>query len=88
MPAIRRPDEPAKTCKKTAPILITQAIAKVNLLPSLSARYPLPIAPKNPPIDAAVLKAICQEALMMCLPAKIYPKSFWNEGTDMTPLDS
>jgi hypothetical protein len=86
--AIRKPDDPAKTCMKTAPILITQEIAKVSLLPSLSARYPLPIAPKNPPIDAAVLNAICQGALVMYLPSKIYPKSFWNEGTEMTPLES
>lgn len=84
----RRPDEPAKTCMKTAPILTTQAIANVNLLPSLSARYPLPIAPKNPPMEAAVLKAICQEALMMYLPSKLYPNSFWNEGTEMTPEES
>jgi hypothetical protein len=73
---------------KTAAILTMQAIANVNLFPSLSARYPHPIAPKNPPIDAAVLKAICQGALMMNLPSKRYPKSLWNAGTDMTPFDS
>jgi len=73
---------------KTAPILTTHAIANVGLLPSLSARYPLPIAPKNPPMDEAVLKAICQEALIMYSPSKLYPNFFLNEGTEMTPVES
>jgi hypothetical protein len=73
---------------KTAAILTMHAIANVNLLPSLSVRYPHPIAPKKPPIDAAVLKAICQGALMMYLPSKRYPKSLWKAGTDMTPFES
>jgi hypothetical protein len=50
----------AKICMKTAPILTMQPIPNVILLPSLSARYPDPMAPKNPPIEDEVLKAICQ----------------------------
>jgi hypothetical protein len=50
----------AKICMKTGPILTMHPIPNVTLFPSLSARYPEPIAPKKPPIGEEVLKAICQ----------------------------
>lgn len=87
-PARRTPGWWAKTWMKTAPMLRTHPRARVNRFPSLSPRYPVTIAPKNPPVDAAVLKAICQLALMMNWLSNRYPKSFWKEGTDITPLDS
>lgn len=55
----------AKTCMKTAPILIMHPTSNAFLLPNISARYPDHIARKNPPIDAVVLKAICQLAPAM-----------------------
>jgi hypothetical protein len=50
---------------KTATILIKHVIPSVILFPSLSAMYPEPIAPKKPPIEDAVLNAICHPALTM-----------------------
>jgi hypothetical protein len=64
-PAISIPGCPANICMKTAPILMIQPIPNVFLFPILSARYPEPMAPKKPPIDDAVLNAICQLALTM-----------------------
>jgi hypothetical protein len=73
---------------KTAAMLITQPIASVVFFPNLSAKYPDPIAPKKPPIDAVVLNAICQLALIIYAPSKTYPKSRRKDGTLMTPLES
>ena len=65
LPTSSVPGCPANSWMNTAPILTKQPIPKANLFPILSAKYPDANAPKQPPIDDAVLKAICQGALTM-----------------------